>query len=51
MTQKKTTKEWNDVDRLVLTDIIKHLNTEGYNGWVSFLKDLAAKANLKPLNY
>lgn len=44
----KNNKEWTNTERLVMGDILQHLKTEGYNGWIRILKDVCEQAGLKP---
>ena len=50
LTGKKNERVWSDTERLVMGDILRHLKTDGYNGWLSLLRELATRSGLSPLN-
>jgi hypothetical protein len=41
-------RDWTATERLIMGDILRHLKTEGYNGWISILKNVCEQAGLKP---
>jgi hypothetical protein len=40
-------RDWTTTERLIMGDILRHLKTEGYNGWISILKNVCEQAGLK----
>lgn len=46
---QNTGKTWSDTERLVVGDILKHLETKGYNGWLPVLKEISEQAGMKLL--
>ena len=44
---QNTGKTWSDTERLVVDDILRHLETEGYNGWLPILKEICEQAGMK----
>jgi len=50
LTGNKADRAWSDTERLVMGDILRHLKTDGYNGWLSLLRELASRSDLNPLN-